>query len=244
MYCDRMDPEAERNEEGNAGFDFGERGFSDCDLLHGTECRCSCGIASRDGAGFRNTDGDGSQAMALSEAAYSSTLAREFNMVGPEDALQWAIIYPQLDTYNFSQGDQVVDFAQRHGMKVRGHVGLAPTKSEMADGRKIHFERAYLDPRKTFQDRCGTLSGQDLLLADVVNEAFDELRPGELPSTIWRDQPEISLMGEARGSTAGRKFPETRCDLGRRRFVTRRATLTSSGASSGRTRQIRRGCFL
>jgi endo-1,4-beta-xylanase len=28
---------------------------------------------------------------------------------------------------------------------------------------------------------------------DVVNEAFDELQPGELRSTIWRDQPGIGL---------------------------------------------------
>ena len=30
---------------------------------------------------------------------------------------------------------------------------------------------------------------------DVVNEAFDEVHPGELRSTIWRDQPGIGLAG-------------------------------------------------
>ena len=30
---------------------------------------------------------------------------------------------------------------------------------------------------------------------DVVNEAFDELQPGKLRSTIWRDQPGIGLAG-------------------------------------------------
>ncbi len=30
----------------------------------------------------------------LSEAAYASTLAREFNMVEPEDALKWEVVHP------------------------------------------------------------------------------------------------------------------------------------------------------
>src|SRR6202047_4819493 len=58
----------------------------------------------------------------LSEAAYASTLAREFNMLEPEDALKWEVVHPERQSFNFSQGDQIVDFATRHGMKVRGHT--------------------------------------------------------------------------------------------------------------------------
>ena len=58
----------------------------------------------------------------LSEKAYASTLAREFNMVEPEDALKWEVVHPQPQSFDFSQADQIVDFAFHHGMKVRGHT--------------------------------------------------------------------------------------------------------------------------
>jgi len=58
----------------------------------------------------------------LSEAAYASTLAREFNMVEPEDVLKWETVHPELQSFDFSKADQIVDFATRHGMKVRGHT--------------------------------------------------------------------------------------------------------------------------
>ncbi len=58
----------------------------------------------------------------LSEPAYASTLAREFNMLEPEDALKWEVVHPEPQRFDFSQADQVVDFANRHGMKVRGHT--------------------------------------------------------------------------------------------------------------------------
>ncbi len=58
----------------------------------------------------------------LSETAYASTLAREFNMLEPEDVLKWETVHPELHSFDFSQGDQITDFATRHSMKVRGHT--------------------------------------------------------------------------------------------------------------------------
>ncbi len=52
---------------------------------------------------------------------------------------------------------------------------------------------------------------------DVVNEAFDELQPGELRSTIWRDQPGIGLVAKT-------------------------APPISNAVSAGRTRPIPRHC--
>jgi GH35 family endo-1,4-beta-xylanase len=56
----------------------------------------------------------------LTEAPYAATLAREFNMVEPEDALKWEVVHPERQSFDFSQADQIVDFAARHDMKVRG----------------------------------------------------------------------------------------------------------------------------
>jgi endo-1,4-beta-xylanase len=57
----------------------------------------------------------------LSEPAYSSPLAREFSMMGEEDAMNWWVLRPDRATYDFRQGDKMVRFAQAHQMKVRGH---------------------------------------------------------------------------------------------------------------------------
>jgi endo-1,4-beta-xylanase len=129
----------------------------------------------------------------LSEAAYAATLAREFNMVEPEDALKWEIVHPAPDSYDFSQGDQVVDFATRHGVKVRGHtlVWHRQNPKWLTEGKYTSAELAEI-LEKHIKTVVGHYRGKTFAW-DVVNEAFDELRAGELRSTIWRDQPGIGL---------------------------------------------------
>ncbi len=131
----------------------------------------------------------------LSEAAYASTLAREFNMLEPEDALKWEVVHPEPASFDFTQADQIVDFATRHGMKVRGHT-LAWHRQNpnwLTEGKYSPGELAEII-EKHIKTVVGHYRGK-ILAWDVVNEAFDELRPGTLRSTIWRDQPGIGLAG-------------------------------------------------
>jgi endo-1,4-beta-xylanase len=129
----------------------------------------------------------------LSEAAYADTLAREFNMVEPEDALKWEVVHPTEESYDFSQGDQVIDFAGRHGMKVRGHtlVWHRQNPKWLTEGRYSSAELAEI-LEKHIRTVVGHYRGR-IFAWDVVNEAFDESRPGELRSTIWSDRPGIGL---------------------------------------------------
>src|SRR5712671_4780696 len=60
----------------------------------------------------------------FAEAPYAATLAREFNMVEPENTMKWTALRPNRETFNFKPGDQVVEFAKAHSMKVRGHCLL------------------------------------------------------------------------------------------------------------------------
>lgn len=129
----------------------------------------------------------------LSEAAYASTLAREFNMVEPEDALKWEVVHPERESFDFSQADQIVDFAARHGMKVRGHtlVWHRQNPKWLMEGKYTASELAEVLERH-IKTVVGHYRGK-IFAWDVVNEAFDELHPGELRSTIWRDEPGIGL---------------------------------------------------
>ena len=130
---------------------------------------------------------------ALSEPAYAATLAREFNMLEPEDALKWEVVHPERESYDFSQADQIVDFAARHGMKVRGHtlVWHRQNPKWLTEGKYTSGELAEI-LEKHIKTVVGHCRGK-IFAWDVVNEAFDELHPGELRSTIWRDQPGIAI---------------------------------------------------
>ena len=130
----------------------------------------------------------------LSEAAYASTLAREFNMVEPEDALKWETVHPEREFFDFSQGDQIVDFAIRHDMKVRGHtlVWHRQNPKWLTDGKYSSEELAEI-----LEEHIKTVVAHyrgKIFAWDVVNEAFDEVHPGALRSAIWRDQPGIGRM--------------------------------------------------
>ena len=131
----------------------------------------------------------------LSEAAYASTLAREFNMLEPEDVLKWEVVHPEPQSFDFSQGDQIVDFATRHGMKVRGHTLAWHQQNPkwLTEGKYTSGELAQI-LEKHIKTVVGHYRGR-IFAWDVVNEAFDELQPGQLRSTIWRDQPGIGLPG-------------------------------------------------
>ncbi len=130
----------------------------------------------------------------LSETAYASTLAREFNMVEAEDAMKWWVLRPDRATYNFRQGDELVRFAEAHQMKVRGHClvwGRAnpdwlaqghPTVRQLSRLLHEHITRVMTH-----------YSGQ-VFAWDVVNEALDE--NGNVRDSIWYNQPGIGHSGK------------------------------------------------
>lgn len=144
---------------------------------------------------------------ALSEPAYASTLAREFNMLEPEDALKWEVVHPERESYDFSQADQMVDFAARHGMKVRGHVLVWHRQNPkwLTEGKYTSGELADI-LEKHIKIVAGHYRGK-IFAWDVVNEAYDELHPGELRSTIWRDQPGIGWAENAAASIVANNEP-------------------------------------
>lgn len=55
-------------------------------------------------------------------AGYREELAREFSTLTPENAMKWDALEPQRGTFNWTDADAAVDFAEKHGMKVRGHT--------------------------------------------------------------------------------------------------------------------------
>lgn len=130
----------------------------------------------------------------LSEPAYASTLAREFNMIEPEDAMKWRALRPTADTYDFRQADEVVRFAQSHQMKIRGHClvwgrdnpdWLTQTRFTPRHLSRLlheHISRVM----KHYRD--------EVFAWDLINEALDE--NGNVRDSIWYNQPGIGFAGK------------------------------------------------
>jgi endo-1,4-beta-xylanase len=127
----------------------------------------------------------------FSEAAYSSTLAREFDMVEAEDAMKWWVIHPSTDQFDFRQADEVIRFAQAHDMKVRGHclVWDQMNPDWLAKGRFTSAQLSHL-LEEHITSVMKHYTGQ-VFAWDVVNEGLDE--NGHVRSSIWYDQPGIGL---------------------------------------------------
>lgn len=78
----------------------------------------------RDLANARGIDIGAAVAMdpLLNEEIYRQVLAREFSIVVAENVMKYDSLEPQRGVYDFSQSDQLVNFALEHGMSVRGHT--------------------------------------------------------------------------------------------------------------------------
>ncbi len=127
----------------------------------------------------------------FSEAAYSATLGREFNMIEPEDAMKWWTVRREAASFDFREGDEVVRFAQAHGMRVRGHC-LVWDHNNPEWLTQGHFTPAQLS--RLLQEHITTVmkhyAGQ-VFAWDVVNEAMEE--SGRLKDSPWYNQPGIGL---------------------------------------------------
>ena len=127
----------------------------------------------------------------FSEAAYSATLAREYNMVEPEDVMKWWVVRRNPGAFDFREGDKVVRFAQAHAMKVRGHCLVWDHNNPewLAQGK---FTPAQLSA--LLQEHITAVmkhyAGQ-VFAWDIVNEALDET--GRVKDSPWYNQPGIGM---------------------------------------------------
>ncbi len=117
------------------------------------------------------------------DATYRKVLAREFNVLVPENAMKFAVVHPKRNQYNFVQLDALVAFAKAHGMQVRGHP-LVWHYSLPSWLEKGNFTRDELKAilRDHIQTVMGRYRGQ-IAVWDIVNEIVT--RDGSFVDSIW-----------------------------------------------------------
>ncbi len=113
------------------------------------------------------------------DQTYRDTLAREFNIIVAENAFKSSEIRPAPDSYNFSNADDLVDFAEANGMTIRGHMLIWHNQlASWVTSGTYDRDAAIALMRDHIQTVVGRYQGR-VAAWDVVNEAIDD-------SGAWR----------------------------------------------------------
>jgi endo-1,4-beta-xylanase len=126
----------------------------------------------------------------LTEPQYAHTVAQQFSMIEPENAMKWWTIHPRKNEYDFTEGDAIVRFALQHNQKVRGHclmwgallphwLGAPDVSSNLGTAMKNHIHIV-----------VGHYKGQ-VFAWDVVNEIF--ATNGSIHKSYWYDSPGLNV---------------------------------------------------
>ncbi len=115
---------------------------------------------------------------------YRETMIHEFNLVVPENAMKFDLLEPQPDQFNFVQADSLVAFAERNGMKIRGHNLVWHQQSGWVEKSGLGRTEMLAVLKNHANKVLGHYKGK-ILEWDVVNEAIDD-NGGNLRDTFWR----------------------------------------------------------
>ena len=105
------------------------------------------------------------------------TIYRNFNMVVGENAMKFDATEPRRGQFNYSGGDQIVDFALKHNMEVRGHTLAwhSQTSQWVHDGNFSKAEMLAILKNHIF-NVVGHWKGK-ITEWDVVNEVLADGQP-------------------------------------------------------------------
>lgn len=125
----------------------------------------------------------------------ATLVLKEFNSLTPENAMKMGPIHPRENQFNWRDADSIVAFAQRNGMKMRGHTlvwhSQAPTWFfTNASGDTVSKEVLLQRMKEHITSVVSRYKGK-IYAWDVVNEAISDSR-----SEFYRQSPFLRIIGE------------------------------------------------
>ncbi|WP_158826493.1 endo-1,4-beta-xylanase [Mucilaginibacter lacusdianchii] len=116
-------------------------------------------------------------------------ILQHFNSVTPENAMKMGPIHPREDLYSWKDADSIVNFAQKHGLRVRGHnlCWHEQTPNWLftdSTGKQVTKEVLL----RRLKDHITTVVNRykgKIYAWDVVNEAIDDDNTKFLRNSLW-----------------------------------------------------------
>ncbi len=132
--------------------------------------------------------------------AYKNVLVKEMNSITPENAMKFANLHPQSQSYAFGDADAIVNFAVAHGMRLHGHTLLwhqsVPGWVQQFNGDSAAWESVMKTHIQTVVSRY-----KDKLTSwDVVNEAFLDNGALRIPDTDTSSRDNGSIWARKLGT--------------------------------------------
>jgi endo-1,4-beta-xylanase len=126
----------------------------------------------------------------LDNPALAAFVSEQFDCLTGENEFKPGPIHPRPDTLHFAPADKLVDFAQRHRMKVVGHTLCWHSQSPAwlfrgADGMPLPRDEALRNLKEHIDAVVGHFKGK-VVGWDVVNEAIGDVGDGYLRETPAR----------------------------------------------------------
>ncbi|WP_405950031.1 endo-1,4-beta-xylanase [Streptomyces prunicolor] len=114
---------------------------------------------------------------------YGAIAGSQFSSLTPGNAMKWETVEPTQGSFNWSEADQIVAFAQAHNQQVRGHtlVWHSQNPSWLTNGTWTSAQLSSL-LQNHISTEVGRYKGK-ITAWDVVNEPFNE--DGTYRSTLW-----------------------------------------------------------
>lgn len=116
-------------------------------------------------------------------SAYRALVTKEFSSITAENAMKFGTLHPSQNTYFWTDGDTIVNFAQLYNKRIHGHTLIwhnsLPTWVTNYVGDAAAWETLF----RTHIETVVTHYSGKLASWDVVNEAFND--DGTLRNSIW-----------------------------------------------------------
>lgn len=118
------------------------------------------------------------------ESAYN-TLGREFNVIVPGNPMKWDATEPEPGRFTFCEADQIVNYAEAHNQKIRGHVLVwhSQLPNWVANGTWTR-DTLLAAMRSHIHGVMNRYKGK-IFAWDVVNEAVADAAPHNLRDTVF-----------------------------------------------------------